>query len=71
MLWYLCCSLIHGFSHIFILTAWKIAKTTAHQRLIFEVKKLEAVISKNYCAKNAGSPEVELSFCPWLKLFKY
>jgi hypothetical protein len=25
-----------------------------------------AGISKNYCAKNSGSPEVELRFCPWL-----
>jgi hypothetical protein len=23
---------------------------------------------KNYCAKNSGSPEVELRFCPWLKI---
>jgi hypothetical protein len=31
----------------------------------------EAGISKNYCAANSGSPEVELRFCPWLILFKY
>jgi membrane protease subunit (stomatin/prohibitin family) len=29
----------------------------------------EAGISKNYCATNSGSPEVELRFCPWLILF--
>ncbi len=31
----------------------------------------EAGISKNYCATDSGSPEVELRFCPWLILFKY
>jgi hypothetical protein len=31
----------------------------------------EAGISKNYCATNSGSPEVELRFCPWLIMFKY
>jgi hypothetical protein len=29
--------------------------------------RIEAGISKNYCAtKNSGSPEIELRFCPWL-----
>ncbi len=28
-------------------------------------------VSKNYCATNSGSPEVELRFCSWLILFKY
>jgi hypothetical protein len=31
----------------------------------------KAGISKNYCATNSGSPEVELRFCPWFILFKY
>ncbi len=31
----------------------------------------EAGFSKNYCAKNSGSSEVELRLCPWLILFKY
>jgi hypothetical protein len=31
----------------------------------------EAGISKNHCATNSGSPEVELRFCPWIILFKY
>jgi hypothetical protein len=31
----------------------------------------EAGISNKYCAKNSGSPEAELRFCPWLILFKY
>ncbi len=26
--------------YVFTLTAWKVVKTTAHQRLIFKVKKL-------------------------------
>jgi hypothetical protein len=26
--------------YVFTLTAWKVVKTTAHQRLIFEVQKL-------------------------------
>jgi hypothetical protein len=26
----------------------------------------EAGISKNHCATNSGSPQVELMFCPWL-----
>jgi hypothetical protein len=30
-----------------------------------------AGISENYCARNSGSPEVELRFVPWLILFKY
>jgi hypothetical protein len=33
--------------------------------------KSEAEISKNYCATNSSSPEVELRFCPWIILFKY
>jgi len=28
----------------------------------------EAGISKDYCATNSGSPEVELRFCPWRTL---
>jgi hypothetical protein len=31
----------------------------------------EAGISKNYCATNSGSPEVELRFCLWIILFNY
>jgi hypothetical protein len=31
---------IHRISHAFTLTAWKVAQTAAHQRLIFKVQKL-------------------------------
>jgi hypothetical protein len=30
-------------------------------------KEPMAEISKNYCATNSDSLEVELRFCPWLK----
>jgi hypothetical protein len=31
----------------------------------------KAGISKKFCGKKLGSPEVELRVCPWLILFKY
>ncbi len=34
----------------------------------YKLEYTEAWISKNYCATNSGSPEVELRFCPWLIL---
>ncbi len=41
---------IEFFPYDFIITTWKVAKTTAHQRLIFKVQKLaEALIqTQNY-----------------------
>jgi hypothetical protein len=36
---------------------------------VMVVPHSEAEISKNYCAANLGSPEVELRFCPWLILY--
>ncbi len=38
---------------------------------VFRNPAPEAGVSKNYCATNSGSPEVELRFCPWIILFKY
>jgi hypothetical protein len=39
-----------------------------HSPFLSDVSHTEAGISKNYCAKNSGLPEVELRFSPWLIL---
>jgi hypothetical protein len=42
-----------------------------HKQQVESREMPEAGISKNYCATNSGSPEVELRFCPWLIMIKY
>ncbi len=37
----------------------------------FSPYRSEDAVSKNYCATNSDSPEVELRFFPWRILFKY
>ncbi len=54
-------------------TTWGVGKSKDQGTGRHYTYELDPVarISKNHCAGNSGSPEVELSFCPWLTLFKY
>ena len=48
-----------------------IEKLGDQSKVVFAFIVTAAGISKNYCAANSDSPEVDLRVCSWLIFFKY
>ena len=65
-------SLINFFNTLMALDCRRRGRLASHAACRLKgVMSPEAGISKNYCAKKSGLPEVELRFCLWIILFKY